>query len=203
VFVLPLRDVIPSRTAPFITVGLIVLNALVFLFEPTLSNYDLHALLTSLFLHSGWGHVLGNMLFLWIFGDNLEDRIGHGRFLLLYLACGGAAALGQTLAAPGTLVPMIGASGAIAGVIGAYFVLFPHSRVLTLVWLIFYVDLIEIPAWYFLGFWFVLQLLFGFGTVAGETGGVALWAHAVGFLAGMALVLILRRPERTRIEWIE
>jgi membrane associated rhomboid family serine protease len=219
VFVLPLRDVIPSRTVPFVAVGLILLNVLAFLFEQTLTERQLHAVLmqyglvpawfdvtsvfTSMFLHVGWGHFLGNMLFLWIFGDNIEDRMGHGRFLLFYLVCGSVAALGQTLAAPNSAVPMIGASGAIAGVMGAYFVLFPQSRVLTLVWVIFYVELIEVPALFFLGLWFLLQLLFGFGAQAGEAGGVAFWAHAGGFIAGMALVLMLRRPERTKIEWIE
>jgi membrane associated rhomboid family serine protease len=143
------------------------------------------------------------MLYLWIFGDNIEDRLGHGRFLLFYLMCGAAAAFGQTIASPDSLIPMVGASGAIAGVMGAYFVLFPHSRVLTLVWIIFYVEVVEIPAIFFLGFWFVMQLLSGVGSFGVQGGGIAFWAHAAGFGAGMVLVLVLRRPERERIEWIE
>lgn len=216
---LPLRDVIPSRTAPFVTIILILLNAGAFFVEQTLTEPDLHAvvmtyglvpayfsagsLLTSMFLHAGWLHFLGNMLYLWIFGDNIEDRVGHWRFLLFYLACGSAAAFGQIAASPDSLVPMVGASGAIAGVMGAYLVLFPHSRVLTLVWVILYVEVVEIPALFFLGFWFVMQLLSGVGSLGVRGGGIAFWAHAAGFLAGMALVSVLRRPERERIEWIE
>ncbi len=218
-FALPLRDVIPSRTAPVVTVTLILLNSVAFLFEQTLTGPQLRAfvtfyglvpayfsvgsLVTSMFLHTGWLHFLGNMLYLWIFGDNIEDRVGHGRFLLFYLLCGGAAAFGQVAASPDSLVPMVGASGAIAGVMGAYFVLFPHSRVLTLVWVILYVDVVEIPALFFLGFWFVMQLASGVGSYGLRGGGIAFWAHAAGFLAGMALVTLLRRPERERIEWIE
>ena len=218
-FALPLRDVIPSRTAPVVTIALILLNSAAFLFERTLTDPQLQAfvtfyglvpayfsvgsLVTSMFLHTGWLHFLGNMLYLWIFGDNIEDRVGHGRFLLFYLLCGGAAAFGQVVASPDSLVPMVGASGAIAGVMGAYFVLFPRSRVLTLVWVILYVDVVEIPALFFLGFWFALQLVSGVGSYGLRGGGIAFWAHAAGFLAGMGLVTLLRRPERERIEWIE
>jgi rhomboid family protein len=199
--------------------ALIGINAGAFILEQTLTDRELHILtvvyglvpaefslasvLTSMFLHAGWMHFLGNMLYLWIFGDNVEDRLGHGRFLLFYLACGTAAAAGQTLWNPTSLVPMIGASGAIAGVMGAYFLLFPHSRVLTFVWLILYFDLLEIPAIFFLGFWFFMQLLSGVGSIGLAGGGTAFWAHAAGFAAGAMLVLVLRRPERQRIEWIE
>src|SRR5213594_661085 len=145
---IPLRDVIPSRTVPVVTITLIVVNVLVFLYEyslgPSLDNFMLTFALipagfswitvfTSMFLHGGLLHVGGNMLYLWIFGDNVEDRMGHGRFLVFYLLCGLAAALAQTIANPDAIVPMVGASGAIAGVMGAYFVLYPRSRILTLI----------------------------------------------------------------------
>lgn len=217
---IPISDVIPSRTTPVVTIGLILANAIAFLLQQFLNDLEvrllftmyglipaefaLPAVITSMFLHAGWLHFLGNMLYLWIFGDNVEDRVGHGRFLLFYVLCGAAAAVGQTLANPGSTVPMVGASGAIAGVMGAYFFLFPHSRVLTFVAVfIFYIDLIEIPAVFFLGFWFVLQLLSGVGSLGASSGGVAFWAHAGGFLAGVALIALMRRPERERIEWIE
>jgi membrane associated rhomboid family serine protease len=219
VFAFPLRDVVPSRTTPVVTISLITLNAVAFLVEQTLSDrqlqivtmvyglvpaeFNLTSLLASMFLHAGWLHFGGNMLFLWIFGDNVEDRLGHGRFLAFYLACGIAAAVGQTLSHPTSLVPMIGASGAIAGVMGAYFLLFPRSRVLTFVWVILFVDVVEIPAIYFLGFWFFIQLLSGVGSIGVHAGGTAFWAHAGGFLAGAALMPLLRRPERQRIEWVE
>lgn len=215
----PLRDVIPSRTTPVVTIALIALNAMAFMVEQTLSarelqiltlvyglvpaEFNLPSVVTSMFLHAGWMHFVGNMLYLWIFGDNIEDRLGHGRFLLFYLACGVAAAIGQTLSNPFSLVPMIGASGAIAGVMGAYFVLFPHSRVLTFVWFILYFDVLEIPAIFFLGFWFFVQLLSGVGSAGVQGGGTAFWAHAAGFATGIGMVMLLRRPERQRIEWVE
>jgi membrane associated rhomboid family serine protease len=216
--VIPLRDVIPSRTTPVVTMGLIALNAVIFLYEQTLTDNQLERFVltyglvpsdftwvnvtTSMFLHGGWGHFVGNMLYLWIFGDNVEDRLGHVRFVVFYLLCGALAALGQTLFNPGSSVPMIGASGAISGVLGAYIVMFPHSRVLTLVPIIFFIQLIEIPAVILLGFWFVMQLFSGLGSLGrADIGGVAFWAHAVGFVAGLALVGVFRRPERQRVEW--
>jgi membrane associated rhomboid family serine protease len=217
----PISDVIPSRTTPFVTIGLIALNALAFLYELRLDDAGLDHLartagvvpvafsaadvVTSMFLHGGWLHFLGNMLYLWIFGDNVEDRFGHVRFLLFYLACGTTAALAHVLIDPASTVPMIGASGAIAGVMGAYFVLYPHSRIVTLVPIFFFIQIIEIPAIFFLGIWFVMQLLSGVGsiaTAAGEpAGGIAFWAHAAGFLAGLSGVLVFRRRERQRVEW--
>src|SRR6187455_791671 len=163
---IPLRDVIPSRTTPVVTISLIVVNVLVFLYELSLgeavNEFTLYfglvpaafswvAVFTSMFLHGGLLHVGGNMLYLWIFGDNVEDRLGHGRFLVFYLLCGVAAALAQTIVSPNSPVPMVGASGAIAGVMGAYFVLYPHSRVVTLVPIIFFFQIFEIPALFFLG----------------------------------------------------
>jgi len=205
---IPLRDIIPSRTTPIVTISLIVANVLVFLYELTLgsavNDFTLYfglvpaafswvAVLTSMFLHGGLFHVAGNMLYLWIFGDNVEDRMGHGRFLVFYLLCGTAAALAQTITAPDSVVPMVGASGAIAGVMGAYFVLYPKSRIVTLVPIIFFFQIIEVPAIFFLGIWFVMQFLSGVGSIATATGGqpaggIAYMAHIGGFVAGMALV---------------
>jgi membrane associated rhomboid family serine protease len=213
---IPLYDVIPSRTLPVVTVALILLNALVFLFELSLgsavdlllltyglvpADFSLPTLFTSMFLHGGFTHVGGNMLFLWIFGDNVEDRMGHGRFLAFYLLCGAAAALAQTLMQPASLVPMVGASGAVAGVMGAYFVLYPHSRIVTLVFFYF----IEVPAILFLGLWFFMQFVSGVGSIAATSdvaaGGIAFWAHVAGFAAGVAGVFFFRQPERQRVEW--
>jgi membrane associated rhomboid family serine protease len=158
-----------------------------------------------MFLHGGWLHFLGNMLYLWIFGDNVEDRFGHGRYLVFYLLCGTLAALAQVFTAPSSTVPMVGASGAIAGVLGAYLVMFPRSRVLTLVPIIFFIQIVEVPATILLGLWFVLQLVNGIGALSvargSEIGGVAFWAHAAGFASGMALVWLFRRRERERVEW--
>jgi len=220
-FMIPLYDVIPSRTVPVVTVALILLNVLVFLFELSLgsavdlllltyglvpADFSLPTLFTSMFLHGGFTHVGGNMLFLWIFGDNVEDRMGHGRFLAFYLLCGAAAALVQTVMQPASLVPMIGASGAVAGVMGAYFVLYPHSRIVTLLPLFIFWQIIEVPAIFFLGVWFLMQFLSGVGSIATATGGepaggVAFWAHVAGFAAGFVGVFIFRQPERQRVEW--
>jgi membrane associated rhomboid family serine protease len=158
-------------------------------------------LITSMFLHGSWSHVLGNMWYLWIFGDNVEDRVGHGRFIVFYLLCGMTAALGQIAVGPHSTLPTIGASGAIAGVMGAYFVLYPRSRVLTLIPWIF-LQIVELPAIVLLGFWFVMQL-FSAGTIAMTTsssgGGVAFAAHVVGFLAGMGGVFLFKK--RTLDPW--
>jgi membrane associated rhomboid family serine protease len=217
---IPIRDVIPSRTAPVVTVGLIVINAIAFFYQlslgPSVEEFILYfglipaafswvAVFTSMFLHGSFMHFGGNMLYLWIFGDNVEDRMGHGRFLIFYLLCGVAAALAQTIINPDSVVPMVGASGAIAGVMGAYFVLYPHSRILTLV-PFFIWQLIEVPAIFFLGLWFVMQLFSGVGSIATaaareSAGGIAFWAHVAGFVAGMTSVLVFRRPERQRVEW--
>lgn len=208
---IPLSDVIPSRTVPVVTIALIVVNAAVFLYELTLPEpllqqfvatyalipawFSVPALFTSQFLHGGWLHLLSNMLYLWIFGDNVEDRLGHVRFLLFYLGAGAAAAILQTLFDPFSSIPMVGASGAIAGVMGTYFVLYPYSRVLTAVFLIIFFDIVEIPAVVFLGLWFLLQLLSGVGSLAVSNaagGGIAFWAHIGGFLAGAMIGFVLR-----------
>jgi membrane associated rhomboid family serine protease len=211
----PLRDVIPSRTTPFVTIGIIVASALAWLYQlalpedglqPFLQTYgvvpaDFHAptLATSIFLHGSWPHIIGNMWYLWIFGDNIEDRLGHGRFVVFYLLCGIVAALGHVALEPESTLPTIGASGAIAGVMGAYFVLFPRSRVLTLV-VILFIDIVEVPATLLLGFWFVLQLLnTSLGEIAATSGGgVAFAAHVAGFAAGAGGVFLFRKR---RTEW--
>ena len=211
---IPLRDVIPSRTTPYITITIITLNALAWLFEVSLPHdvlnefltvygvvpayFSAPTLITSMFLHGGWSHVLGNMWYLWIFGDNVEDRVGHGRFIVFYLLCGVAAALGQIAVDPSSRLPTIGASGAIAGVMGAYFVLYPHSRVLTLIpW--WFLQIVELPAIALLGFWFLMQL-FSAGAIAVTAnthggGGVAFAAHVVGFVAGVGGVFVFRKRE--------
>src|SRR3979490_2133111 len=200
---IPLRDVIPSRTTPYITVTIIILNALAWFYELALprrvwprflqfygvvpANFTAMTLISSMFLHGSWSHVIGNMWYLWIFGDNVEDRVGHGRFIVFSLLCGIAAALGQVAVDPNSMLPTIGASGAIAGVMGAYFVLYPHSRVLTLIpW--WFLQIVELPATVLLGFWFLMQL-FSAGAIAVTAnthgGGVAFAAHVVGFVVGM------------------
>ena len=213
----PLSDVIPSRTTPVVTIALIAINAAVFLYQVFLSDvalalfvgsyalipawFNWTALFTSQFLHAGWLHAIGNMLYLWIFGDNVEDRLGHVPFLVFYLGSGAAAALLQTLFNPFSNVPMVGASGAIAGVMGAYFVLYPHSRVLTAVFLIIFFDIVEIPAIFFLGIWFLMQLLSGVGSLGASHaagGGTAFWAHIGGFVAGAAIGAVLRATDRGR-----
>ncbi len=256
---IPLRDYRHSSSFPVITVAIIVLNILVFLYQFSLSNapatentrqwvrawqqaecdipsgllYQLSrprfsqitaedeftfrfgvmpceisrgvdlppvipfavwfTLLTAMFMHAGFWHILGNMWYLWIFGDNVEDVFGRVGFVLFYLLSGLAAAFAQIFTNPDTVIPMVGASGAISGVLGAYFVLFPYGRVLTLVPLFpFFVRLIELPAIFLLGFWFVLQFLGGISSPV-EGGGVAYWAHAGGFVAGALLALLVKR----------
>jgi membrane associated rhomboid family serine protease len=217
---IPLRDVIPSRTTPYITVTIIVLNLAAWLFELSLPSdvlplflqaygvvpARLHAVtfVTSMFLHGGWMHVIGNMWYLWIFGDNVEDRVGHGRFIVFYLLCGIAAVLGQVLIAPDSTLPTIGASGAIAGIMGAYLVLYPRSRVLTLIPLVIFWEVIEVPAIVLLGIWFLMQL-FSAGTIAVTAstggGGVAFMAHVAGFLCGAGGIFLFRQRQRPEQYW--
>ena len=216
----PLRDNVRTRSIPLITWGLIALNTLIFVYEASLSSRGFNqlvftyglvparlspghlqsyaTLITSAFLHGGWFHVITNMWVLFIFGDDVEDRMGHGRFLLFYLLSAVAAGALQAALAPASNVPTIGASGAIAGVLGAFFVLFPGARVETLILLIFIPFFLEIPAFVFLGLWFLSQLssgLLGLGA-AGDFGGIAWWAHIGGFLFGflMARAFLWRVP---------
>jgi membrane associated rhomboid family serine protease len=211
----PLSDVIPSRTVPFVTIGLIAVNVLIFVYQLALPDPALEqfvatyavvpawfwwpSLVTSQFLHSGWMHILWNMVYLWIFGDNVEDHLGHAGYLVFYLGAGAAAGVLQLLFNPFSAVPMLGASGAIAAVMGAYFVLYPQSRVLTAIFLVFFFDLVEIPALFFLGIWFLLQLVSGVGSLGvsnAAAGGTAFWAHIGGFVIGVAVGAVLRSRDR-------
>lgn len=217
---IPIRDTITSRHFPAVNTALIIFNVLVFLFEASLdplalgrfiNNFGLVPvrfwafegiwgwllIFTSMFLHGGWWHLFSNMLALYIFGDNVEDRMGPVRYLLFYLLCGFVAGMAHLFVYPSSSLPTVGASGAIAGVLGAYFILFPHSRVITLIPIFFFFDIIEIPAFFYLGFWFFSQLFNGLFALAADvfqSGGVAWWAHIGGFVAGMVLVYIFRRP---------
>jgi len=214
---IPLRDNIPSRSYPLINIVLIWANFICFAIElaagdqlPQLLELfgavpvrivhwqtpaDWLPLLTSMFLHGGWMHLLGNMLFLWIFGDNVEDRMGHGRYLIFYLATGVIAGLSQVVMNPGSDVPGIGASGAIAGVMGAYYILFPRARVTALVFWFLLIDIVELPAVFYIGLWFFIQFFNGFIALPlarWSAGGVAWWAHIGGFVAGFLLVHLFK-----------
>lgn len=207
----PIRDHNPSARFPFVTMTLIAINVGVFLGtigviygDPVVQQRFFldwaliparlemgdggYTLLTSMFLHGGLLHIAGNMLFLWIFGDNLEDQMGHLGFLLFYLACGMAAGLAHVAFAPGSTVPTVGASGAIAGVMGGYLLLFPRARVDVVLILFIFVQIVAVPAWLMLGVWFVLQLVNG-AVADPDMGGVAYVAHAGGFVAGVVLTL--------------
>ena len=221
---IPLRDTVASETVPVVTRVLIAANVIVFLYQIELGAHgeaflrtyglvprrvhldhpaSLGPLFTSMFLHGGWMHLLGNMLYLHIFGDNVEDRLGHVRYLVLYLIGGLIAGVAQVVINPHSALPMVGASGAIAGVTGAYFLFFPRARIVTLVPIFVFLQVIELPAVFFLLVWFVFQLLLGVGSLGVESaGGVAFWAHIGGFLAGMALGPILApRPRMVRPAW--
>ena len=214
---IPLRDSQPSYSTPYVTIALIVTNVLVFLYTVSLepfsrnhfiveygmipARFQLIDLVTSMFMHGGWLHLIGNMWFLWIFGDNVEDVLGHGKYLLFYLLCGVAASLGHFALSMESRVPTVGASGAIAGVMGAYLIKFPHSHIVTLVPVFVFVTTIEVPAVLMLLYWFVIQFFSGVGSIAQSQisqGGVAWFAHVGGFLAGMLLVLAMGRGERYR-----
>lgn len=205
----PIRDHNPSGRTPYVTFALIAINILVFLGYFTqlsewqlngffmtwglvparfLSGQGLETLVTSMFLHGGWMHLGGNMLFLWIFGDNLEEEMGPFGFLLFYLACGAAAGLAQVLPDPGSQVPMVGASGAIAGVMGGYLLLFPRAKVDVLFIFVIFFRIFAIPAWIVLGIWLAIQIFSGVATPS-DAGGVAYWAHVGGFAAGLVLTV--------------
>jgi membrane associated rhomboid family serine protease len=224
--VIPYKDENPTVLTPIVTVGLILVNVLAWLFVQgagsrgalaasvcqlgmipaelfrtvspgttvplgpgiacVLDTPHYATVLTSMFMHGGWFHIIGNMWFLWVFGNNIEDSMGHARFAVFYLLCGVVAAGTQLLADPHSRVPMVGASGAVSGVMGAYIVLYPRVRVHTLVTLGFFVTTVALPAYVMLGYWLLLQLLLG--TVSRTTGGIAVWAHVGGFIAGLVLI---------------
>jgi membrane associated rhomboid family serine protease len=215
----PIRDTQPSYSRPVITVLIIIVNVVVFLHEISLDDYSRNFFighyglipvrawpfrgnfipnafpyLSSMFLHGGWMHIIGNMWFLWIFGDNVEDVMGHAKYLVFYMLCGLAAAMTQVLFNVDSRLPMVGASGAIAGVMGAYLIKFPHSRIVTLVFILFFVTTIEVPAVLMLLYWFFIQLFSGVGTIGYShvsQGGTAFFAHIGGFIAGMVLVAVM------------
>ena len=218
---IPLKDINPSRTTPFVNVTLIIINVLVFFYQVTLlpgaqkafvfmngtvpvkitnllaghgnASVALLPLFTSMFLHGGLMHLLGNMLFLYIFGDNIEDYFGHIGYFLFYLVCGIGSELVHVLFNLHSGIPAIGASGAISGVMGAYILLFPRARILTF----FFIFLIPVPAFLILGYWFVFQFLEALGGIGGDpTGGVAVWAHVGGFLIGMLITVMVGRRDR-------
>ncbi|MFQ5598163.1 MAG: rhomboid family intramembrane serine protease [Nitrospiria bacterium] len=216
---LPLKDDLPTQTFPYVTIGLIIANILVFMHEISLGPraemvfltfgaipYELMhgieiserpfpitaSVLTSMFIHGGFFHVGGNMLYLWIFGNNIEDVMGHFRFILFYLICGIIAVYSHAFLDAASKVPMVGASGAVSGVLGAYILLFPRAKVLTLVPLGFFLQIIKIPAVIVLGFWIVAQFFNGF---LGVQSGVAWFAHIGGFIAGMVLIFFFRKPQ--------
>ncbi|MFN3294290.1 MAG: rhomboid family intramembrane serine protease [Gemmobacter sp.] len=206
----PIRDHNPSGRTPWVTWALLAANIAIFLAtwpmlpdddaafvlfdtwgmvpERVTMGQDWAGIFTSMFLHAGWLHLIGNMLFLWIFGDNMEDALGHGRFALFYLASGVAAAMIQYAADPFSAIPMVGASGAIAGVLGGYLLLYPKARVDVLLIVIIFFRIFAVPAWLVLLFWFGFQFVGGFATPSDE-GGVAYWAHAGGFVAGFVMAV--------------
>ncbi len=211
----PLRDDRPTYTAPIVTTLLIVACTLVFFFELSLDDYSrdyfinryglvpahirLIAFFSSMFLHGGWSHIIGNMLFLWAFGKSLEDAMGHSKFLAFYLICGVAAGVVHVFLNAYTTLPTVGASGAIAGVMGAYLVKFPRARIHTLVFLFFFVTMADIPALFFLVYWFLTQLFSEYGSIAHTqvvNGGVAYAAHIGGFLTGIILVQFMGARSR-------
>lgn len=234
---IPYRDENPTAVTPVVTVGIIALNVLVWIFIEGLGaprplaaavcNYGLipgevlqrlppgsgfqmgprafcavdpspqyWTVLTSMFMHGGWMHLIGNMVFFWVFGNNIEDAMGHGRFAVFYLLCGVAAAATQVLITPTSVVPMVGASGAISGVLGSYLLLYPRVRVHALLLLGFYITTITLPAYVMLGYWIILQILGSLPALgAQDTGGTAFFAHIGGFVSGLVLIRLFARPE--------
>ena len=222
----PIRDNIKSTGFPFLTVLLIIANFYVFFQQLQLSDAALNKfihlyglipadfaahlarfpvrpdtylpLFTNLFLHGGWMHIISNMWYVWIFADNIENRMGHFRFLVFYLLCGIAANLTHVWIDPSSTIPTIGASGAVSGILGAYLVTFPYAKILTLVPIFIFIQFIEIPALIFLGFWFILQLQSGALSLTAAGSNVAWWAHIGGFVAGILLVKLFDRPQKTQ-----
>jgi membrane associated rhomboid family serine protease len=222
----PLKDNIPAKNFPTVNIGLIVINVVFFIYQVSYGQHVDQLIMalgfiparfmvqqaenfldptrflpvfSSMFLHGNLFHLISNMWMLWIFGDNVEDCMGHGRYLVFFLLCGIASVAAQTISSPGSMIPMIGASGAISGVLGAYFLTYPQARVLTLVPIVFFIYLIELPAYFFLGFWFVMQFIQGslhsLNSTTTGTGGIAFWAHVGGFVAGVLLLGLFRQKD--------
>jgi membrane associated rhomboid family serine protease len=212
---IPIKVRQPSYSTPAVTICLIAINVLVFLYEFWLGLVDPYSLnrfmdvyslrpayfsfvnvFTAMFVHANWMHVLGNMLFLWVFGDNVEDILGHGKYVIFYLACGVGAAMAQVAMDPSSRIPMVGASGAIAGVMGAYLVKFPRSQVVMLTWFIF-IFTFDLPAWAMLIYWFAIQVFGGFGSITqASAGGTAFLAHVGGFVMGALLINLMGPRQR-------
>lgn len=219
---IPVRDENPTKRKPFVTIALIVANIAVYFYQlfllgeegtiniylnygaiPAVLVFDFFALpdlpvswitlVTSMFLHGGLLHLAGNMLYLWIFGNNIEDTLGHVRFILFYLLSGIVAALVHALIFSNSLVPMVGASGAISGILGAYVILYPRKRIVVLIWLLIFIKFVRVPAVIVLGIWFLLQINGGFANLTGEDQGIAFFAHIGGFVAGIGLLMLMRR----------
>ena len=217
---IPIKDDNPTSSTPFVTIGLIALNVVIFILQLTLSpqqmveftrqyaaipeqisqGKQLYTIFTSMFLHGGLLHLLGNMLYLWIFGDNIEHICGHGRFLAFYFICGLFAFFSHYITMPGSAVPLVGASGAISGVLGAYAIRFPRARVHVFIWFFFFLyTVVKIPALYVLGIWFLMQLFSGFAAMSGQSG-VAFFAHIGGFIAGLIFIRYFeKRSYRARM----
>ncbi len=230
---IPFRDDVRARAFPLVTLGIILVNIALFFYEVSLPAPVLESFISqngvvparmgffsqapgavlaftgrtvlwSMFLHGGWFHLLGNMWYLWIFGDNVEDRMGHFRFLVFYLACGACASAAHIFLNLDSRIPSIGASGAIAGVLGAYLVSYPFARVMTIIPLFLFWPIVELPAIVVLGGWFLVQLLNGtasVGATAETVGGIAWWAHIGGFLAGVLLINVFAKPTPRRYQW--
>lgn len=220
---IPLRDKNPTKLVPYVNVSIIIINVAVFAYEVSqgsgiedfirqfsvipadiVSSFERRAffgisfrgVFTSMFLHAGWLHLGGNMLYLWVFGDNIEDKLGHARYIVFYLVCGIISSALYVYVDPHSTVPTIGASGAISGIMGAYVLLFPKARVLTVIPIFIFLQFVELPALVVLGLWFVLQFFSGLASLGyqtAEAGGIAWWAHIGGFVAGLILILPMRK----------
>jgi len=220
---IPLRDTVKSRTFPIVNTAIIILNILVFFGESSLTDMELTELfysfglipswflasvemggyvealipmVTSIFLHGGWLHIISNMLFLWVFGDNIEDKVGHLKYLFFYLTVGVIANIAQIMASPDSAVPIIGASGAVAGILGAYYISFPRAKVLALIPIFFFFTLMEVRASLFIVFWFVLQVFNGVFSLTAVGNSVAWWAHIGGFLGGLILIRFFQKQRK-------
>lgn len=224
---IPLRDSTSSRNYPIITITLIIINIYVYArqflstpwgFEQIILNYSLipalfteriqelsffgliyPPLVTSFFLHGSWFHVLSNMLYLWIFGDNIEDKLGPFRFIVFYLLSGVIANLAHILTDPHSTIPLVGASGAVAGILGAYFITFPRAKITSLIFIFFFITVRKIPAVFFLFFWFIIQVFNGISSLGGMGNNVAWWAHIGGFLTGIVLMTLLKKKNTTNL----